>query len=179
MKPMQNKTPEERKAIAAKALATRRANINARNSERSDALKYAGGLREKIADMEARISALQRMETLNAVSAAMTGKHLLREDEIVKSALPWNKASGIYFLVDAEKVVYVGQSVDVYSRISQHKDKVFDRYAFVPCPVSSLDRLESLYIHLLQPLLNGNKSNGFKCVPIELDALIGAGKVSA
>ena len=52
-------------------------------------------------------------------------------------------------------------------------NKRFDRYAFVPCAVDALDRLESLYIHCLRPRLNGNQRNDAKCAPIALDALIG------
>ena len=125
-------------------------------------------------EREARLDALQRTETMNAVSAAITGKALLREAEIAKAALPWGevKASGVYFLLEGEKVVYIGQSVNVYARIHQHTDKRFDRYAFVPCAVDALDKLESLYIHCLRPPLNGNQVDGFKCAPISLNALI-------
>lgn len=173
MNPMQNKTPEERKAIAAKAHATRRARREAEEAARQDTLKYAGGLRRQIAELEERLAALQRMETMNSVSAAVAGTALLREDEIAQAALPWAKASGVYFLLEGNEVVYVGQAVNVYSRIGQHTDKRFDRYAFVPCAVDSLDRLESLYIHCLRPRLNGNQRNDAKCAPIALSALIG------
>lgn len=171
--PMQNKTPEERKAISAKGHATRRARRESIEAARQDVLKYAGGLRQQIAQLEERLAALQRMETMSAASAALTGKALLSEDEIAQAALPYAKASGVYFLLDGNDVVYVGQAVNVYSRIGQHTDKRFDRYAFVPCSVDALDRLESLYIHCLRPILNGNHRNNAKCAPIALDALIG------
>ena len=45
---MQNKSPEERSAIAAKARATRKANIAARVAAREEALTYANGLRQEI-----------------------------------------------------------------------------------------------------------------------------------
>jgi len=173
MNPMQNKTPEERKAIAAKGHATARARREAEESARQDAMTYAGGLREKIAALERRLAELERMETMHAVSAAVTGKALLRADEIADAALPWAKASGVYFLLDGSEVVYVGQAVNVYSRIGQHTGKRFDRYAFVPCPVDALDRLESLYIHCLRPRLNGVQTNGANCAPINLTALLG------
>jgi len=170
---MQAKTPEERKAIAARAHATRRARVEAEKAARQDALKYADGLREQIAELEARLAALQRMETMNAVSAALTGKNLLRNDEIAQAAMPYARTSGVYFLVNGNEVVYVGQAVNVYSRIERHPDKQFDRYAFVPCAVEMLDRLESLYIHYLRPRLNGNQKDGVKCAPIALDVLLG------
>ena len=59
MNPMQNKTPEERKAIAAKGHATARLRREREEAERQDALKYAGGLREEIAALEAKLAALK------------------------------------------------------------------------------------------------------------------------
>lgn len=173
MNTMQNKTPEERRAIALKGHATARARREAEKTARQDALKYAGGLRDEIASLELKLAALGRVETMSAVSAAMTGKVLLRAEEIAMKALPYAKATGIYFLLDGDEVVYVGQSVNVYSRIEDHTDKRFDRYAFIPCAVDVLDRLESLYIHCLRPKLNGDiLGSNEKYAPIPLDALI-------
>lgn len=171
--PMQNKTVDERRAIAAKGVATRRARSDERKSAEQEAIKRSNELRQQICDLEKRLSALQRMETMSLVSAAVTNKVLLREDDIAKSAIPWNKASGVYFLLDGDDVVYVGQAVNVYSRIGQHTDKIFDRYAFVPCAVDALNIIESLYIHCLRPRLNGNQINNAKCAPIPLDILLG------
>lgn len=173
MNPMQNKTPEERKAIAIKALATRRAKRDAKEAERQSALKYAAHLRQEIAALEAKLDELKRMEAMNCVSAVLTGKSLLRAEEITAASMPWKAQSGIYFLVDKEDVVYVGQSVNVHQRIAQHTEKQFDRYAFVPCDVGHLNILESLYIHCLRPRLNGNQSDGPKYAPISLGALLG------
>lgn len=173
MNPMQNKTPEQRKLIAAKAHATRRARREKMQLAKQDAITYAGGLRHEIDALEAKLGTLQRMETMNLASAAMTGKILLREDEIVKAALPWEHSSGVYFLLDGNEIVYVGQAKNVYVRISCHTDKRFDRYAFVPCSLNALDKVESLYIHYLRPRLNGNQTNGVKCAPITLDKLLG------
>jgi excinuclease UvrABC nuclease subunit len=97
---------------------------------------------------------------------------LLDGEQIAKLALPWQRSSGVYFLVQDQEVVYVGQSVNIYSRIAQHPDKKFDKYAFVPCEVELLDKLESLYIHTLKPRLNGNVSKQEKSAPIRLDNLL-------
>jgi hypothetical protein len=61
----------------------------------------------------------------------------------------------------------------VYARISQHHDKLFDSFAFIPCEKNLLDSLESLYIHVLRPSLNGNMHGG-KQAPLSLNKLIGA-----
>jgi excisionase family DNA binding protein len=66
------------------------------------------------------------------------------------------QASGIYFLCDGEEVVYVGQSVDVYSRVLQHRrSKQFDRVFWWPVPASELDKIEGAFIRTLKPRLNG------------------------
>ena len=67
---------------------------------------------------------------------------------------------GVYFLRKAGSIVYVGQSVNVYSRVAQHeRDKDFDTVTFVPCQPEQLDDLEGFYIRLLCPPLNGYSSD--------------------
>ena len=68
-------------------------------------------------------------------------------------------SSGIYFLIDGEEVVYIGQSINPLSRIGDHlrnKDGKFDRCFFIPVPRSILDLMESNFIKALSPKLNGN-----------------------
>ena len=52
------------------------------------------------------------------------------------------------------KIVYVGQSVNVLSRIAGHKDKLFDRFAFFPCGTDQLNDLERAFINIFLPELN-------------------------
>lgn len=178
MNPMQMKTPEERRAIAAKSHATQRRNREEEVARRRDALTYAGGLREEILELERTVGELRRADSMRALSAQLTGKTLLREKEIIESALPWERAIGVYFLIKDGEVVYVGQSTNIYARITQHWSDVyggkeFDSYAYVLCDRGVLDRLESLYIHCLQPRFNGQQNNGAKCAPLTLEKLIG------
>ena len=170
------KTPEERSAIAAKSHATRRANKEKEEAEREQARRQADSLYIAIAKSQAKLDVLQKMETMNTVSCEIMSKALLRPDEIVKASLPWKEATGVYFLIDADEIVYVGQSVNIYSRISTHWDKKFDRYAYVPCEPETLDRLESLYIHFLSPKINKTLNDGSKQAPIAFDFLIGNSK---
>jgi len=172
MTPMQLKTPEERKAIAKKAHATRKANKEKREAEEREARYYRADLYEEIRALEGKIEYLNFSYKMSQISGALTNKSLLSAEEIVKHALPWEKATGVYFLVQNGEVVYVGQSVHIYSRIAQHQDKTFDHYAFVPCDAEVLDKLESLYIHVLKPKLNGNLNDQQKSAPIRLDALL-------
>lgn len=170
-----NKTPEERRAIAAKGHATRRRRKQELSAARLEALVYAGGLRKEIEARRAELEGLERVELFNAVSARLTNKFLLTEEEIVAAALPWEQASGVYFLIRQGRVIYVGQAVNVYVRISQHGHKRFDSYAYLPCPVDMMDKLESLYIHLLRPELNGDQVDGAKYAPIQLKDLFSIG----
>jgi hypothetical protein len=63
---------------------------------------------------------------------------------------------GVYFLCLEDRVVYVGQSIDVYQRIRQHKDKKFDRILFLPIPERELDHFERAFILILKPEHNGH-----------------------
>ena len=66
---------------------------------------------------------------------------------------------GVYFLVNDDSVVYVGQSVNPIARIGNHlKEKAgkFDKIYFVPVPKHMLDAVEGGFIKLLEPKLNGN-----------------------
>ena len=66
---------------------------------------------------------------------------------------------GVYFLVDGNEVVYVGQSVNPMSRVGEHlrsKAGKFERVYFVPVPQFMLDAVEGGFIKLLSPKLNGN-----------------------
>lgn len=173
MDQMKKRTAEQRRASAAKGWTTYRANREAEKKNRQDAITYANGLREQITQLESKLAKLKRADMMNDVSASLTGKALLSAEQIIQGSLPWGKSAGVYFLIYESEVVYVGQAVNVYSRIGQHTDKKFDRYAFVPCPPDMMNKIESLYIHCLRPKLNGNQLNGIKCAPISLKQLLG------
>jgi hypothetical protein len=67
---------------------------------------------------------------------------------------------GIYFLRFEGRIVYVGQSRSVYSRLSMHKaekTKKFDRVTFFPCAMEKLNEFEGFFINLLEPKYNGGK----------------------
>lgn len=167
-------SPEERKRWAMKSVATRKANKEKIKAMREEGLRRVNGLADEIESLEKRLAELQRTEAIQIVSCTLTGKALLPEEEIVKISLPWEKFSGVYFLVSGNRVVYVGQSVNVYSRIDEHaRDKSFERYAYAPCSIDMLDKLESLYIHCLRPPLNSTLRCGLaKNAPIPLDLLL-------
>jgi hypothetical protein len=62
---------------------------------------------------------------------------------------------GVYFLLQGEEVIYVGQSADIPSRVLSHRrTKDFDRYATMPIPRDWLSEVEAEYILHYQPELN-------------------------
>ena len=171
---MQSRTPEERKAIAAKSVATRQKNIREREAQRLADIERRDSLKCDIKELEDRLNGLKKLELVNKTALTLTNKTLLSEADIVNAANTWESAVGVYFLISGNKVVYVGQSTNVYARISQHHDKVFESFAFLPCEQKILDSLESLYIHILRPALNGTYVHGIKHAPISLGKLLGA-----
>lgn len=71
---------------------------------------------------------------------------------------------GIYFLVKNGECVYVGQSNDIYRRISEHRrgtsnhgisQKDFDSWDYIEVPSQDQkDKMESLLIHMMKPKYN-------------------------
>jgi len=166
------KTPEEKKAIAKKRTDTRQRNKLIKEAALREQMLRLDSVEMQIKDLEDHRDRLGREVVMGNLSAKLTGKTLLRECEILDGCQPWTKAVGVYFLIKDGRVVYVGQSGSVYSRISNHQSsKDFDSIAWVPCDTSILDRLESLYIHSLRPILNGTMNNGYKSAPMSLDKI--------
>lgn len=77
----------------------------------------------------------------------------LTHEEIVQGATPVTMLSGIYFLIRMKRVIYVGQSVNVFRRLHEHvRDGMkFDSFTFNLCDEKDMDRLESTYIRALYP----------------------------
>ncbi len=179
MNPMASKTREERLAIARKSAATRQRNIAARNAEwarltelRKELASGVTAARAELAKVQTKLQEQGAAHTLSTAAQRLTGKFLLTEDQIVAGAIPWQKPSGVYFLINKKQVVYVGQSTNVYARIVAHTDKEFDSFAFISCDPDQLNRIESLYIHLLRTPLNGKIDDDRYRAPIPLNELI-------
>jgi hypothetical protein len=60
------------------------------------------------------------------------------------------------------------------------KSKKFDSYVYINCPREDLNVLESLYIHVLRPPLQGKSSQGDSlAAPISLSRLLKMGRRDA
>lgn len=142
-------------------------------------------LKREVAELEVRKRELSKdvshlLGDFADISPALTQiKHsLLPKDVIIaKSKEDKGIACGIYFLIKDDEIVYIGQSVNIASRLSQHTNKDFDRMSFILCNKSELNILETLYILAYQPKLNGvmpcgNTGNTRLATPISLQNLI-------
>lgn len=96
---------------------------------------------------------------------------LVPYDVIVSASKSDVSICGIYFLIKNSEIIYIGQSVNIFSRLQGHKSKDYDSVAFIPCPKSQLDILETLYILHYEPKLNGRLNNRLS-TPITLQHII-------
>lgn len=103
-------------------------------------------------------AAQKKLNFINAKIDYAKEESTLTKDEILMLAGIVPKIIGIYFLIDKNEVVYVGQSKDIYTRINTHrKHKVFDTFTYIRCPKDMLNIVETRYIKRLEPKLNRNK----------------------
>lgn len=167
------RTPEQRRESIAKGIATRRRNIELRKIEQQRKRDEADRLLQLITERKQVLDEIERGITCTKIAGKLSNNTLLREEDIIAQAQPWENCSGIYFLISDGKVVYVGQSVNVFSRIQQHvgnTNRKFDSFAYVPCAKKQLDMLESLYIHYLRPQANA-VVQGRVIAPLTLDQI--------
>lgn len=68
-----------------------------------------------------------------------------------------NIICGIYMLFFEGQIVYIGQSINIFSRVSRHTQegkKRFDKFSFFKCERQFLDGIESELIHRYSPKYN-------------------------
>jgi hypothetical protein len=163
-------SPEEQARRTAKAVATRRANREAHKAAMRDAYERQYLLKDEIKALENKLQVVQQLDTMSELANKIASKTLVSAEVILKAAKPWQSFTGVYFLISNNKIVYVGQSVNVYARLNAHTHKNFDSFTVIPCPKEHLNVLESLYIHMFDPPLNGHdKSN---CAPLSLEKIL-------
>lgn len=135
-------------------------------------------LKREISELELKRDRLKHIATFDELSSNLTMRDMLIEDELVSESKPYDSSCGVYFLIANDKVVYVGQSVNVYGRVHTHKTeghKKFDAYTYIPCKRDQLDVLESLYIHALAPTLQGRATWGNLTAPFSFEQLVSLG----
>jgi hypothetical protein len=99
-------------------------------------------------------------ENLPSVAAAVRGKkeiHALVHSNATEVKSLGYRACGVYFLLLDDEIVYIGQSVDCFQRVSTHardESKTFNRACYVSVPKEELDDIESVLIALFKPVHN-------------------------
>jgi hypothetical protein len=89
------------------------------------------------------------------LSSADVPDGLLKKRQILSIAKPIDVICGIYFLISDDEIVYIGQSINVISRVASHKkDKEFDSFSYVEVPKDGLSLFEAAYIDAYKPKLN-------------------------
>lgn len=117
--------------------------------------------RERKTVTRRRLRAQERMadaerQMLSAAYFKRIGRKDATHDEIVGQAHPLEPICGVYFLVKDRRVVYVGQSVNIVARLAAHMGtKDFDSTCYMVAQPEELDFIESFYIYMLSPALNG------------------------
>lgn len=77
--------------------------------------------------------------------------------------IPVQPVSGIYFLSRGGAIVYIGQSMNIYSRIAAHeKDKEFDSACYFHCAREDMDDIERTLIQSFQPEYNKVHNDMFR-----------------
>ena len=85
--------------------------------------------------------------------------HLAPIRDLRRLELP-PRICGVYFLIDGQEIVYVGQSADVVRRVNQHLDRgrmKFDWAVYLPCSLAELDDIEEHFIDALRPRYNATR----------------------
>lgn len=111
------------------------------------------------------------MRTLNLTEAAEYDRHMLPMwqnvycgpasdgsiglEDLLERSIKACAVSGVYFLFKRKKLLYVGQSRNVFSRVGTHARKVkFDSFTYLEYPLHLLSKYEQHYIAKFQPPLN-------------------------
>lgn len=80
--------------------------------------------------------------------------------ERLRECPPLDLPPCVYFLIDRETVLYVGQSCNLPARLMQHSQagRVWGRALFLPVPKAELLHVEGQWIRALKPSWNRSRS---------------------
>ncbi len=99
------------------------------------------------------------------------------KDDILFNKTPITKLRGIYFLIQCNEIVYVGQATDIIGRVYHHtKKKIFDSFSYLECE-GDMNLVEAEYILRFDPAYNRKlpKNDKYKSFDVLL-GLTGAGQ---
>lgn len=114
----------------------------------------------------------QKDSDIKGLAGKLLPNGLLDSKTIVANSEVYEKNIGVYFLILKGVIVYIGQSIDIQSRVGAHYGVLdFDSYSYIECAKSDLDLVESIYIHIYSPPLNGITSTGQCIAPLSPNTL--------
>lgn len=123
-------------------------------TDRDDAVRIAVSLSENIARLRAA-EATRELRVAAEHEAHRVSRLLdLSDDELLAARLPSAPLVGIYFLMLAGSVVYIGQSKHILRRVWEHRRKpvvAFDAVAWVPVDQADLGEAERRLIARFRP----------------------------
>lgn len=171
---MSSKTPAERAEISRKAVATRRRNIETKRLANMEGRQEVDAIASEISKLKGELERLRFTHAISTSYGEMLGLRLAQKEEIVGSSVKWEGHPGVYFLIKDGEIVYIGQSINVFSRIGSHGSiKEFDSYSYVSVEKDKLDIVESLYIHIYNPAQNGGTTgHDTKLAPMNFNEVI-------
>lgn len=88
--------------------------------------------------------------------AATEAKFRKSIEELRRLAEPFDGCIGVYFLFKKQAVIYIGQSLNVFKRVHDHRlnGVDFDAWTVIACDRSELLTLEQHYISAFRPPFN-------------------------
>ena len=124
---------------------------------KKDAVRYAHQLAEKLATGSATAitDIMMQGSAAKGREDVFVERLILPEGELFSHQLPTKPLCGVYFLMDVHgRVLYVGQSTNILSRITTHlyqSGVIIARAAYQLFDEADLDRAEAFYIYRFQP----------------------------
>lgn len=103
----------------------------------------------KFANSAENLAVKQKINEKNLSVSRMVN---INELDVLTDAIASPKCAGIYFLIKESKIVYIGQSINLLSRLGSHTKRIdFDKYTFVKCAKEHLNDVESALISRFNP----------------------------
>lgn len=113
-------------------------------------LYYANNINKELTEE------LKWQKTLTEIGFSVYLRDNVEFDRCCKFKLEENGGiCGIYMLMDGNHIIYIGQSIDIFGRISNHRiDKIFNSVVIIYVDKDNLNSVENFLIRELNPELN-------------------------
>lgn len=117
--------------------------------ERKEAIDEREALRNEVSLLK------DQLRRTNADRPEITQTDFISLLAMIMTATPARPVSGVYFLIEDSKIIYVGQSGNVLARMSGHTDKRFTEVRMIEVERDAERlRIERILIRMLKPVEN-------------------------